>query len=135
MNPVASTLIADPPVPVASLLSKLRWPVTSDAFGLAAWGNIASASNGHRRVNAWVKWNGSTLEAEVTESVRDQPSQVLNLLWSVTETEGATFVGARDGAGVLEETHALRRFAEAILPLRSPSFMAQPVPLRRRAFG
>lgn len=129
-----TTLVRDIPLPLPAVLMRLRWPAAEDAMGLTAWSRIHDTSPKAVRTNAWVKWDGENLEAELTQGQTGANPEILNLRWKVSPAGAAEFIGARDKAGPMVMEQALDRFTEAVATLGRPSFVAHPIQPRRR-FG
>ena len=127
-----TTRVADLPVPVASLLMRLRWPTSQDALGVAAWAGTLTDQSGATRANAWVKWDGKNLEAELTRGATEGPLSILNLRWTVSECGAATFLGAKDRAGPMAVDQAVEAFSRGVVALGQPSFVLHPLQPRRK---
>lgn len=127
-----TTVVADLPVPVSSLLMRLRWPASQDALGVAAWAGNLADEKGTDRANAWVKWDGKNLEAELTRGATGETMSVLNLRWSVSESRAAKFLGAKDRAGPMVVDQAVDAFSRGVASLGMPSFVPHPLHPRRR---
>lgn len=125
MTPSA-TVSADLPRPVQEVLARLRWPATLDAHGMAAWGGAGPSQAG--RVDAWVRWSGTEVEARGIRSQPGSPDQVIVARWRVSEAGQARFHFARDNSGPLLEECAWSDWSRLLEGLSSPMFM----PARRR---
>lgn len=117
-------LPSDPPVPVASLLQRLRWPAAPEVFGVAAWAGLPGRDR--PAAEAWVKWDGRTLEALLAQPSPDGPTPPLALRWRVTDTGAAQQEKAQDAAGILGLAPALAAFAAAIAAMGTPGFVTLP---------
>ena len=121
MSPLPSTAQA--------LLAQLRYPRTPECHGVAAWGLNESTAAGLRRTHAWVKWDGEQIQALLTDTPPDGQDQVVSLHWRVAPAGGAaTVLHARDHAGAMETSQALRTFAQALARLGCPSFVPYAAP-------
>ena len=127
-----TTRVADLPVPVASLLMRLRWPTSQDVLGVAAWAGNLPDQTGAARANAWVKWDGKSLEAELTRGPTEGPLSILNLRWTVSENGAATFLAAKDSAGPMAVDQAVEAFNRGAGALGMPSFVLHPLQPRHR---
>ena len=96
---------------VDDLLRQLRWPVSSNTFGIAAWGGPGSGPH------AWVKWDGKKVEAyaALSEPVITEKS----MAWEVDSATATTI--AHEDSGISLDT-----FLAALPKGVTPSFVALP---------
>lgn len=123
----------DLPVPVASLLERLGWTRGEGDRGVLTWSAEVVKEGSATKQQAWVRWVGESVAAQLYVRNPAGPSQLLNLQWEVSPFGNARLLNCRDVHGVLDVDRGVRQFHDAVAALGRPAFLSEgsrsrPVP-------